>query len=219
MALEGGGNGRPAPAWDRRQLAGDPGAVVDPLGNMKIAGFGNGLNLRMPDPTEYSQFANLQDVQNENLNLQRAQAARGEAGQFANRAGVAGSYTPNYGNEMSQFANRAGADRGIGWAQNEGAQFANRRNAYAGQLQPRDWSDGSEDSGRRANMSALAAARAAGYEVQEGDNLWNIAAEQLGPNASPADIAEFSSAIYLANQDTIGSNPDLIHAGQRFNWS
>ncbi|MGD8150143.1 LysM peptidoglycan-binding domain-containing protein [Ornithinimicrobium sp. Y1694] len=50
--------------------------------------------------------------------------------------------------------------------------------------------------------------------VLAGDSLWAIAARQLGPDASSADIAEHWPRWYAANQDIIGPDPDLILPGQ-----
>ncbi len=57
------------------------------------------------------------------------------------------------------------------------------------------------------------------YVVEPGDCLWRIAALVLreGRNADPsnADIARFWRAIYAANRDLVGDNPNLIFPGQR----
>lgn len=50
--------------------------------------------------------------------------------------------------------------------------------------------------------------------VRPGDSLWTIAAERLGPAATPADVAAAWPAWYEANRDVIGSDPDVIVAGQ-----
>lgn len=44
------------------------------------------------------------------------------------------------------------------------------------------------------------------YTVQKGDNLWNIAKEQLGGGAKWQEI-------YQLNQNLIGQNPDMIYPG------
>jgi nucleoid-associated protein YgaU len=51
--------------------------------------------------------------------------------------------------------------------------------------------------------------------VQPGDTLWSIAARRLGPNASGSAITASWHAWYAANRSVIGSNPSLIHPGQR----
>jgi len=54
-----------------------------------------------------------------------------------------------------------------------------------------------------------------GVVVARGDCLWRLAAEELGPTASPADIAERTRAWYQHNRDVIGPDPDLLTPGQR----
>lgn len=50
--------------------------------------------------------------------------------------------------------------------------------------------------------------------VKSGDSLWKISADQLGPHASNAEIAAFWPQIYETNRSVIGSDPNLIYAGQ-----
>lgn len=54
------------------------------------------------------------------------------------------------------------------------------------------------------------------YIVEPGDSLWRIARSILlerGENATGRDIAAFWPLIYEANEDVIGSDPNLIHPG------
>jgi hypothetical protein len=51
--------------------------------------------------------------------------------------------------------------------------------------------------------------------VQSGDSLWLLAARRLGPDATPAHIAEYWPEIYAANRNVIGDDPSLITPGQR----
>ncbi len=51
--------------------------------------------------------------------------------------------------------------------------------------------------------------------VAPGDTLWDIAREHLPAAATPADIATAWPAWYAANDDVIGTDPDLILPGQR----
>lgn len=51
--------------------------------------------------------------------------------------------------------------------------------------------------------------------VARGDCLWRLAAEELGPTASPADIAARTRAWHEHNRDVIGPDPDLLIPGQR----
>ncbi|MEV0289824.1 MULTISPECIES: LysM peptidoglycan-binding domain-containing protein [unclassified Kribbella] len=50
--------------------------------------------------------------------------------------------------------------------------------------------------------------------VKPGDTLWSIAATELGPQATPQDIASRWPAWYAANRQLIGPDPDLIRPGQ-----
>lgn len=53
-----------------------------------------------------------------------------------------------------------------------------------------------------------------GVTVLAGDNLWDIAALHLGPEATDADIAVEWPRWYLANRAVIGSDPDRLLPGQ-----
>lgn len=57
------------------------------------------------------------------------------------------------------------------------------------------------------------------YEVQKGDSLWRIARLALiaesGKEPGSAKIDRFWRRIYEANRDVVGTDPDLIHPGQR----
>ena len=49
--------------------------------------------------------------------------------------------------------------------------------------------------------------------VRAGDSLWSIAADRLGPEAALADIDAAWRELYAANQQAIGTDPDLIRPG------
>lgn len=51
--------------------------------------------------------------------------------------------------------------------------------------------------------------------VRRGDTLWGIAARDLAPGASDADINTHWQAIYAANRGVIGADPGLIHPDQQ----
>lgn len=51
--------------------------------------------------------------------------------------------------------------------------------------------------------------------VAPGECLWDLAATQLGPGATNAQIAAEWQRWYAANRSVIGPDPDLIHPGQR----
>jgi hypothetical protein len=50
--------------------------------------------------------------------------------------------------------------------------------------------------------------------VRRGDTLWTLAAAELPPRASAADITERWQLIYRRNRGVIGADPDLIRPGQ-----
>ena len=52
-----------------------------------------------------------------------------------------------------------------------------------------------------------------GYRVTEGDSLWTLARQSLGPGASDARVARAWPLWYAANQDVIGADPDLLIPG------
>ncbi|WP_236683755.1 LysM peptidoglycan-binding domain-containing protein [Demequina flava] len=49
--------------------------------------------------------------------------------------------------------------------------------------------------------------------VETGDTLWDITAQALPQDATPAQIAQSWPDLHAANKDAVGKNPDLIHAG------
>lgn len=58
------------------------------------------------------------------------------------------------------------------------------------------------------------ARRSGDVVVQPGDSLWGIAARELGPGASDADVAERWHLWYQDNRHVIGPDPDLLLPGQ-----
>lgn len=63
-------------------------------------------------------------------------------------------------------------------------------------------------------LAPVAVARApAPITVRAGDSLWSIAASGLGPGAEVAEIDAAWRALYAANREAIGSDPDLIRPG------
>lgn len=52
------------------------------------------------------------------------------------------------------------------------------------------------------------------YVVEPGDCLWNIAAGRLPQDATDASVEAAWQRIYIANQQTIGGDPNLIEPGQ-----
>jgi Tol biopolymer transport system component len=51
--------------------------------------------------------------------------------------------------------------------------------------------------------------------VKPGDSLWSISEERLGPETSPQRVYDHTIQMYALNRNLIGSDPDLIFAGQR----
>lgn len=54
-----------------------------------------------------------------------------------------------------------------------------------------------------------------GVVVRHGDTLWSLAARQLGPDASDAEIAAWWPRWWKANRALIGSDPDRLLPGTR----
>jgi hypothetical protein len=55
---------------------------------------------------------------------------------------------------------------------------------------------------------------AAALVIEPGDSLWAIAQEQLGPEATPQQVAQETGRIYGLNRERIGEDPNLILPGQ-----
>ncbi|NDL58582.1 LysM peptidoglycan-binding domain-containing protein [Phytoactinopolyspora mesophila] len=51
--------------------------------------------------------------------------------------------------------------------------------------------------------------------VEPGATLWSIAADHLGPDATPAEIAREWPRWFIANHEQIGTDPDVIQPGLR----
>lgn len=65
----------------------------------------------------------------------------------------------------------------------------------------------------RAATANVASARA--VVVRRGDTLWSLAARQLGPGASDAEIAAAWPRWWQANRAAVGGDPDLLMPGTR----
>lgn len=50
-------------------------------------------------------------------------------------------------------------------------------------------------------------------QVRPGDSLWAIAARDLGPDASAADISSYWHRVHALNAAAIGPDPDVLHPG------
>lgn len=66
-----------------------------------------------------------------------------------------------------------------------------------------------------ATGGAAAVASPEPVTVRPGDTLWDIARHHLPPGATTADVAASWPDWYGANIAVVGSDPDLIHPGQR----
>jgi hypothetical protein len=63
--------------------------------------------------------------------------------------------------------------------------------------------------------TAQASPTARAVDVRDGDCLWHLAEASLSPDATVAEVDRQWRAIWEANRDTVGSDPDLIVPGQR----
>ena len=72
----------------------------------------------------------------------------------------------------------------------------------------------------RVGVQPIARARPAPHHdtvlvVAEGDTLWSLAADRLGPDATADEIADAWPRLYAANRDVVGPDPSHIEPGQR----
>ena len=71
----------------------------------------------------------------------------------------------------------------------------------------------------RVGVQPMARARPAPLDdmlvVAEGDTLWSLAADRLGPDPTADEIAAAWPRLYAANRDVIGPDPSHIEPGQR----
>jgi LysM repeat protein len=63
--------------------------------------------------------------------------------------------------------------------------------------------------------SALEPSTTTPLVVESGDSLWSISEEQIGPGATPEQIAYEVERIYEVNRERIGEDPNLIFPGQQ----
>lgn len=64
-------------------------------------------------------------------------------------------------------------------------------------------------------VPATPATHAGPLVVRPGDSLWSLTERELGPQATPAQVAAAWPRLYAANRRVIGPDPDLIHPGLR----
>ncbi len=70
-------------------------------------------------------------------------------------------------------------------------------------------------AGSRPGREASHAATPDAVRVEPGDTLWGLAEVSLPAGATTDEVDRRWRAIYRANRDTIGADPDLIRPGQR----
>lgn len=69
--------------------------------------------------------------------------------------------------------------------------------------------------GPAPQVAAMPLAGRATVTVRPGDSLWTLAAADLGPEASPAEVDRHWHRIHRLNRPLLGPDPDLIHPGQQ----
>ncbi|MFB4423882.1 transglycosylase family protein [Streptomyces sp. QL37] len=136
--------------------------------------------------------------------------AKGEAGRDASdgtadkddEAGATPSATPS-----AEASGTSGAPKGDG-AKDDGARGGKHRGTPAPEAGAGTGEGSGRESGRHASRGESGAREGAegAYTVREGDNLWAIADAQELPGGW--------TALYEANKDELGSDPDLILPGQ-----
>ena len=121
---------------------------------------------------------------------------------------VASSLTPG--------AVRRAVDLAVG-ATTAAAVLAGPAVAHADPGPGLDWPGVTQATSRVAgtHLTPVGAAPSRELVVGDGDSLWSIAARELGPGASAAEVAAAWPRLYAANQAVIGPDPGLIHPGLR----
>lgn len=71
-----------------------------------------------------------------------------------------------------------------------------------------------ENAGAPGASSRLAPEPSTRLVVSPGDSLWSVSQEQIGPDATPQQIAYEVERIFELNRDRIGEDPNLIFLGQ-----
>ena len=73
-----------------------------------------------------------------------------------------------------------------------------------------------ENAGAPGASSRLAPEPSTRLVVSPGDSLWSVSQEQIGPDATPQQIAYEVERIFEFNRDRIGEDSNLIFPGQEF---
>ncbi|WP_327117802.1 transglycosylase family protein [Streptomyces sp. NBC_01341] len=126
-----------------------------------------------------------------------ASDAKADKGNKADKSGTAPSATPS-----PEASETSGASKG------DGVKAGKHRGTPAPEAGTGSGAVEGRESGRHASRGASEGRQGAEgtYTVQEGDNLWAIADTEELPGGWPA--------LYEANKDELGSDPDLILPGQ-----
>jgi resuscitation-promoting factor RpfA len=135
---------------------------------------------------------------------------KGEAGQDASDGttgeGDDAGATPS-ATASPEASGTSGATEGDG-AEDDGATSGKHRGTPAPEASAQPGQEDGRESGRHASRGETDARQGAegAYTVREGDSLWAIADAQELPGGW--------TALYAANEDELGSDPDLILPGQ-----
>ncbi|HWU08125.1 MAG TPA: transglycosylase family protein [Streptomyces sp.] len=110
--------------------------------------------------------------------------------------------------EASGASEEPGASDASGAPKGDGAKSGKHRGTPAPEASAGTELEDGRDSGRHASRGDSGARQGAeeAYTVREGDNLWAIADAQ--------ELSGGWTALYEANKDELGSDPDLILPGQ-----
>jgi len=95
------------------------------------------------------------------------------------------------------------------------SRHVHRRSAPSRPVHQRANGPGRPDHPPAAPARHAAAPMGAAIVVRPGDSLWSIAAAHLPGDASVAATTRAWHELYDANRSRIGTDPDLIHPGQR----
>ncbi len=128
-------------------------------------------------------------------------------------------WVPTAGLEIAPVADTEtdeGHDAGTGEpaAEDRGTADSGGGSDGSDESEPRDGADDVSDGESTATKSATPDKTARSIVVDPGDSLWSITDDLLG-SASDTEIARAWPALYEANRDLVGHDPNLIHPGQK----